>query len=152
MIADSLQDFKNNLEFGKRILGLDIGDAKIGIAVSDLSHNIANPREVLRRKNIKSDIEFFNNFIKQEEICAIVAGLPLSLQGEETEYCAKIRKFIDKINKDHSLPVFFQDERMSTSAVTRILKDSGMTRKKRDAIDDKMAAAYILQIVLDSFL
>jgi putative Holliday junction resolvase len=73
----------------------------------------------------------------------------LELSGEEEEACVKLRHFANKLIKKTSLPIFLQDERLSTAAVTRALQESDMTRKKRQSVDDKLAASYILQLVLD---
>lgn len=79
----------------------------------------------------------------------IVIGLPLAQDGTEGENCIRVREFAEKILKKTNLPILFYDERLSTSAVTRSMKDAGVNRKNRQAVDDKLAAGYILQCVVD---
>lgn len=150
MIFNSLTEFKANIAENTKILCLDMGEARIGLAISDPRHVVANPFEVYKRQNTNKDLGYINRICSQENISAIVIGLPLSLDGAEEENCTKVRIFADKILRKINLPIFFQDERMSTAAVTRSMQEADISRKKRQEVDDKLAAAYILQIVLDS--
>lgn len=128
-----------------------MGDKRIGIAVSDLSQKIASPHTLYERRNTRKDLGTIANLCQTEKAAGVVFGLPKGLDGEENEHCQRIRLFADKLLKKHPLPVFFQDERFSTEAVNRALRETNMTRKQRESLDDKMAAAYILQTVLDGF-
>lgn len=150
MIYDNLKDFHQNIQKGKRLLGLDIGTVKIGIAVSDTDHIIATPKEVMEAININKDTGRIRTMLKSEDASGLVIGFPYNMDGTESELCAKIRNLSLKLIKKMDIPIYFQDERLSTAAVSRTLVASGMTRKKRDKIDDKLAASYILQTTLDS--
>jgi len=146
---EKTQDFAKEIEKNRALIGLDIGEKSIGVAISDTTHIIASPDSVYTRRNISKDLGYLNEYIQKLNIGGIVIGLPLDLSGQEGENCEKVRAFATKLHKKTSLPVLLKDERMSTASATRALKESGMTRKKRELLDDKVAASYILQGVLD---
>ncbi len=150
MIYNLIPDFSKQLVSGKRLIGLDIGAARIGIAISDVNRIIATPHSVYEHRNMRQDLGHINGLITAEDACGVVIGLPLTMAGKEEDNCLKIRSFAEKLHKKNGLPIFLQDERMSTAAVTRALQEYDMTRKKRQAVDDKLAASYILQCCLDS--
>lgn len=150
MIFDTLNQFISTLPEQGRLLGLDIGEARIGIATADATRCIATPHSVYDRRNMSKDLGHINKLACDEEACGIVMGLPLELDGSESEGCKRVRHFAAKLHKKSALPVFLADERMSTAAVTRAMSESHMTRQKRQSKDDKLAAAYILQGVLDT--
>ncbi|MCD6035883.1 MAG: yrrK [Rickettsiales bacterium] len=134
-----------------RLLGLDIGGSAIGLALSDTERRIATPLSTLVRENIHKDTGRLRTILREHNICGIVIGLPKSMSGDEGESCVMVRSFAQKLSKklEDTLPVLFQDERFSTAAASRALSETSLTRKKRDALDDKMAAAFILQGALD---
>ncbi|MFV9876335.1 MAG: Holliday junction resolvase RuvX [Rickettsiales endosymbiont of Dermacentor nuttalli] len=148
MICNNIHDFIHCISEG-RILGLDIGLKNIGIALTDVSKLIANPYNVLSRKTFKQDLSILNNIIIEYKICGIVAGLPKQMNGIEGASCTMVKNFIEKLDQYLSVPIFLQDERLTTTAALRILKESGISRKKQEKLDDKIAASYILQTVLD---
>ncbi len=149
MIYENIQDFSKIIQEDRRILCLDIGLVGIGVALSDLRQVIASPHSVYKRRNMSQDMGHLAKLAADEEVTGIVVGFPLELDGTEGKNCAKVRHFAGKLYKKASLPILLQDERMSTAAATRALKESNMTRKKRESLDDKVAASYILQVVLD---
>jgi putative Holliday junction resolvase len=140
---------KVSIDTEKRILGLDIGSKKIGIAVSDLLRIIATPHSTLLRKSPNQDTEKLCHLIKEYDIGGIVVGLPLEMSGEEGKSCQMVREFIKRLLIKIELPVAFIDERYSTSAVYRALNETNFTRKRKEELDDKLAASYILQGYLD---
>lgn len=152
MICDTIDDFKRSILANTRLLGIDYGQAKLGIAVSDVEQNIATGKLVYTRRNISKDLGFLSALIRDEAISGIVIGLPIDMSGYEGESCVNVRQFGNKLLKKVSLPIFYQDERFSTAAADRVLKSTAMTRKKRNQLDDKLAASFILQTVLDSFV
>jgi putative Holliday junction resolvase len=150
MIFDTVHDFNKNLTPGNRLLGLDIGGKKTGIALSDIMRTIATPyKTVSRNKSIKKDVEELWAIIKEHYITGIVIGLPRQMDGSEGSSCQMVREFAKDLSQHAQIAIFFQDERMSTSAVKRALSETNLTRKKKSLLDDKMAAAYILQCLLD---
>lgn len=143
------QEFIAQLQDNARILGLDFGNKKIGISISDSKKIIASPLITMERKGNKKDILQLHNIINEEFVGGIVFGYPLTLGGEESDLCKKIYKFSEELNKELNLPIYFQDERMSTMAVSRVLRETNLSWKKKAKIEDMMAASYILQTFLD---
>ncbi len=144
-----LEGFIKSLPIGSRLLAIDYGSKKLGIALSDISLTIASPLTVINRINLNKDIEQIVKLIKEHAVAGLVVGLPISMDGIEKEACEAVRLFVDKFLKRYPLPIYFQDERLSTRAATRVLVESNINRRKRDLIDDKIAACFILQGALD---
>ena len=135
---------------GARLLGLDLGTKTIGLATSDLRRQIATPRETIQRQKFQVDAPLLLDFATQEEIGLMVMGFPLNMDGSEGPRCQSARAFVRNLVKLTSIPIVFWDERLSTVAVTRVMLEADMSRAKRAANVDKLAAAYILQSFLDS--
>lgn len=150
MIYENVQDFLKNTPKGVSIIALDVGTKKIGIAVTDNEQIIPSPFEVYQRRNTSKDLGHIAQLAKDKNAGGFVVGLPIDLDGNEQKNCEKIRFFANKIYKKTGLNIFMQDERMSTAAADRVLSDAGVKRKKRNEIDDKIAASYILEMVLNS--
>lgn len=134
---------------GKKI-GLDVGDVRIGIAVSDMLGMIANARESYTRKGLEKDLRYFTNLAKAENADAFVLGLPKNMDGTEGERVEVTREFGDKLHEFSGLPVVYMDERLSTVAAERMLIQADVRRDKRKKVIDKVAACIILQNYLDS--
>lgn len=137
---------------GKRLLGLDLGTKTIGLSVSDPAFRIASPIDTIRRKKFTPDAEALEAVVAAQEIGGLVFGLPVNMDGTEGPRCQSTRQFARNfLKRGHELPVTFWDERLSTSAVERILvEEADMTRKRRGEVVDKMAAGFILQGALDA--
>ena len=134
---------------GKKI-GLDVGDVRIGIAVSDMLGMIANARESYTRKGLEKDLRHFTDLAKAENADAFVLGLPKNMDGTEGERVEVTREFGDKLHEFSGLPVVYMDERLSTVAAERMLIQADVRRDKRKKVIDKVAACIILQNYLDS--
>lgn len=134
---------------GKKI-GLDVGDVRIGIAVSDMLGMIANARESYTRKGLEKDLRYFTDLAKAENADAFVLGLPKNMDGTEGERVEVTRDFGDKLHEFSGLPVVYMDERLSTVAAERMLIQADVRRDKRKNVIDKVAACIILQNYLDS--
>lgn len=134
-----------------RVMALDVGNVRIGIAVSDLMGIIANPLETYTRKgNLTVDAQYIANLAKQREVSLFVSGLPLSLSGGENEQTLKTREFIEELQKHTDIPVKFLDERFTTLSAERVLIQGNVRRENRKKVIDKVAATIILQNYLDS--
>ena len=134
-----------------RIMALDVGNVRIGVAVSDLMGIIANPLETYTRKgNLAMDAEYIANLAKQKEVTLFVSGLPLSLAGGENEQTLKTREFIEELQKHTDIPVKYLDERFTTLSAERVLIQGNVRRENRKKVIDKVAATIILQNYLDS--
>lgn len=134
---------------GKKI-GLDVGDVRIGIAVSDMLGMIANAKESYTRKGLEKDLRYFTDLAKAENADAFVLGLPKNMDGTEGERVEVTREFGDKLHEFSGLPVVYMDERLSTVAAERMLIQADVRRDKRKKVIDKVAACIILQNYLDS--
>lgn len=132
-----------------RAMALDIGDVRIGVALSDLMKIIANPFETYTRTNTEKDFEYFSKLIKEKEVDTLVVGLPLNMAGEETEQVIKNRAFVDELLTYVDIKVVYQDERLTSVSAERVLIDADVTRKKRKTVIDKLAATIILTSYLD---
>ncbi|PIR37782.1 MAG: Holliday junction resolvase RuvX [Alphaproteobacteria bacterium CG11_big_fil_rev_8_21_14_0_20_39_49] len=150
MITVNTKEFFEYIQTSGALLGLDMGKAKIGIAICDAERIISSPMEIYQRRNISKDMGHLGKLCKDNCIVAIVIGLPLEMDGSENENCESVRNFADKLNKKTGLPILLKDERMSTAAATRALSETGMTRKKRQSLDDKVAASIILQSAIET--
>ncbi|WP_446899414.1 Holliday junction resolvase RuvX [Clostridium sp. LBM24168] len=133
-----------------RILGLDIGDRTIGVAVSDPLGITAQGITTIKRKNIDKDIEELAKICNNYNIELIVSGLPKNMNGTLGPQSEKVIGFCDIIEEKIKLPVKMWDERLTTVAANRAMLEADMSRKKRKKIIDKMASTYILQGYLDS--
>ncbi|MEW6351141.1 MAG: Holliday junction resolvase RuvX [Thermodesulfobacteriota bacterium] len=132
-----------------RILGLDVGSKRIGVAMSDPLGIIAQGLTTLQCKNQDSDRETIVGLIRQYEVQEIVVGIPYHMNGSEGPEVKKIREFVSVIREAVSLPIHEWDERLSTVAAERLLIEADMSRKKRRKVVDKVAAVIILQGFLD---
>jgi putative pre-16S rRNA nuclease len=144
-------DMPARLPRGTRLLGLDLGDRTIGLALSDPGLTVASPVETIRRGKFTRDAEALIAIIGARGVGGLVIGLPVNMDGTEGPRCQSTRQFAANLLGKIDLPIAFWDERLSTAAVQRLLTDEAdMTRKRRGEVVDKMAAAYILQGALDA--
>jgi len=134
---------------GQRLLGLDLGEKTIGLALSDTSLSIATPMQTLKRGKFAADAAQLDIIISAQGVGGLVVGLPLNMDGSDGPSAQSARAFARNWVARSPLPVILQDERLSTSAVTRTLLEADASRRRRDHVVDKMAAAYILQGALD---
>lgn len=135
---------------GKRLMGLDLGTKTIGVATSDLTRTIATPIETIARTKFTLDARRLQEIMAAEDIGLIVLGLPVNMDGSEGPRCQSTRSFARNFARLSPVPVVFWDERLSTAAVERMLITADASRRTRDAVIDKLAAAWILQAALDS--
>ncbi len=134
---------------GNRLLGLDLGEKTIGLALSDRLLMVATPMETLKRGKFAADAARLDIIISAQGIGGLVVGLPLNMDGSDGPSAQSARAFGRNWVNRSPLPLLFWDERLSTMAVTRTLLDADASRKRRGEVVDKMAAAYILQGALD---
>ena len=132
------------------IIGLDLGTKTIGVAISDITRQIASPLETISRRKFTQDAERIAFLIARENSGLLVLGLPLNMDGSEGPRAQSTRAFARNLGKMIAIPIAFWDERLSTAAVERILISADTSRAKRSAVIDKLAATYILQSALDS--
>ena len=147
----SLIDFKLTLGLELRLLGLDVGEKTIGLAISDSAYTIGSPLETIRRTKFTKDAERISALVEENEIGGLVIGFPFNMDGSEGPRCQSVRQFSQNLEKVLGIPYVFWDERLSTAVVERMLvTEADMSRKRRAKVVDKLAAAYILQGALDA--
>lgn len=132
-----------------RVMALDVGSVRIGIALSDILRTISSPYQSYRRVNINSDIAHIKSTISANEVDVIVVGMPLSMDGKENAQSLTTRAFADKLAASISIPIVFVDERFTTLSANRLLLEADMRRSDRKSVVDKVAASFILQNYLD---
>ena len=146
-----LAALRDALPRNARLMGLDLGSKTIGLALSDAGLAIASPLETLKRKKFTADALELKRLIDEHNVGGLVLGLPINMDGTEGPRCQSTRQFAANLLEKFDMPIAFQDERLSTAAVERVLIDEAdMTRKRRGEVVDKMAAAWILQGALDT--
>lgn len=133
-----------------RHLGLDIGDRKIGIAISDAEQILASPLTTIIRNDDEQAIHAILALVDKYQVSKIIIGLPYSLNGNIGNQAGKVKVFVDKLAQRTNVEIELRDERLSTVAVERLLMEAGMKGQKRREQRDAAAAAFILQGYLDS--
>lgn len=131
------------------LIGLDLGTKTIGVAVSDGLRSIASPLETLRRAKFGADAEALEKIMAHRGVVGVVLGLPINMDGGEGPRAQSTRAFARNLAARLPQPILLWDERLSTVAVERTLLEADASRRRRAEVVDKMAAAYILQGVLD---
>ena len=126
-------------------MGIDYGKVRIGIALTDLLKTIASPYEVYKSVSLQKDVEYFVKLVKEKEVEKIVLGLPLNMDGSEGERAKRTRIFGEMLEKACSVPVVYQDERLSSVEAENYLLDGDVRRDKRKNLIDKVAATIILE-------
>jgi putative holliday junction resolvase len=144
-----LAGLKAALKPGARLLGFDLGEKTIGLALSDTMLTVATPLETLKRGKFTADAATLDAIIARHSIGGLVVGLPLNMDGSDGPSAQSARAFGRNFAARREIPIAFWDERLSTAAVTRTLLDADASRQRRAQLVDKMAAAYILQGALD---
>lgn len=146
----SLQELNNLRRSNRRLIGVDFGDKKIGLSLSDLTWTIASPIQSVDNCGKEKTIRSLLQVLDDHKACGFVFGYPLNMNGSEGPQALKVRDFVDNLIQHQGLPVLLWDERLSTQAVTRIMLAADLSRKRQKTVVDKMAASYILQGVLDA--
>jgi putative holliday junction resolvase len=149
MAIFDISNFKSAIAPNLRLLGLDLGEKTIGLALSDPGLTIATPTETLKRGKFSVDASRLDEIIAKQNVGGLVVGLPLNMDGSDGPSAQSARAFARNFAARSPLPVLMWDERLSTAAVTRTLLAADTSRKRRAQVVDKMAAGYILQGALD---
>ncbi|NOC44233.1 MULTISPECIES: Holliday junction resolvase RuvX [unclassified Ruegeria] len=149
MIHDAIEEFAAALQPMSALMGLDLGEKTIGVAVSDRMRGVASPLETVRRKKFTLDSARLIEIVTDREIGGILLGLPKNMDGSEGPRCQSTRAFARNLSRLTDLPIGFWDERLSTVAAEKALLEADTTRKRRGQVIDHVAASYILQGALD---
>ena len=148
MIIENLQDFIKQTEKG-RLIALDVGTKTIGLAITDDTQSIITPVETISRKGNKKDIPILLNIFREKKVKGVIVGLPLSFNDKETSCSNFIRRFANNLSLETELPIFFQDEKLSSFEAEDLMLDKvGFNNTKK--VVDKIAASYILESFLNN--
>ena len=131
-----------------RILGIDYGDSRVGLALSDPTKTIASPYQTISNEGEERLLQKLNNIISEKDIECLVLGLPISLNGKDTKQTKKVRKFAVAIQVIE-LPIFLQDERLSSQSAAKSLREQNIKTGRNKHLVDERAAAIFLQQYLD---
>ena len=137
-----------------RKLALDLGDARIGVAQSDMMGIIANGLETINRTNLQDDLNHIADLVKNNNVDTVVLGLPINMDGTKGERVDKTYAFSEELKKvlPDSVKIDYIDERLTTVSAERVLLQADVSRQKRKTVIDKMAATIILQSYLDKII
>jgi putative Holliday junction resolvase len=149
VIFEDIKEFAGTVPAMRALVGLDLGDKTIGVAVSDRLLSVATPLETIRRKKFGIDAARLLEIIANREIAGIILGLPFNMDGSEGPRCQKTRAFARNLSRLTDLPIGYWDERLSTVAAERALLEADTSRKRREEVIDHVAAGFILQGALD---
>lgn len=149
MIKENINDFFNDTHRIGPFLGIDLGEKRVGLSISDRTQSIASNYATLEKKKFSLFSLDLQAIIDKEMICGIVIGLPLNMDGSEGPKCQSTRHFAKNISTIVNLPITFWDERLTTVAAERSLLSADLSRKKRKRVVDSVAAVLILQNLLD---
>ena len=149
MIKETINDFFNDTQRIGPFLGVDLGEKRVGLSISDISQSIASNYATLKKKKFSLFSLELQTIIDKELICGIVIGLPLNMDGSEGPKCQSTRDFAKNFSNIVNLPITFWDERLTTVAAERSLLLADLSRKKRKQVVDSVAAVLILQNLLD---
>ena len=131
-----------------RILALDVGRKRIGVAVSDEWQWTAQPLTVIKRKDDEGVFKTIANLVEEQEVIKVVVGLPVTLRGEIGHAAKEVLGFVEKLKKRLSMPIITWDEALTTAEAEEILLEADLSRKRRKQVIDKLAAALILESYL----
>ena len=146
----SLDRIAENSGEPSRLLGLDVGNRRIGMAVSDPLGITAQGIDTLQRRNKRTDFQQLAKVIRHYNVSEIVVGLPLRLSGTESAQTEKVTVFAEELRDKFAIPVHLWDERLTSVQANRLLREAELSIEKRAASVDRMAAVLILQSFLDA--
>ena len=133
-----------------RVLGIDYGKKRIGLAISDIMQIVAQPFDVIESKGLSNDVINVLKIAKEKEVACIVVGIPKNMNNTEGEMAEVAKTFVEELKKQTEIKIEVIDERLTTVQAERMLtEEANISRKKRKGVRDKIAATFILQTYLD---
>jgi len=133
-----------------RILGIDYGKKRLGLALSDEGKTLASPLSVYQRRDLDRDLAFLTHLVEEKDVGRVVVGLPRNMDGTLGEMAQEVLAFVDALKGKIDLSVDTFDERLSTAEAERVLIQANLSRKRRKTLCDSLAAVLILQGYLES--
>ena len=150
MLINSPKEFAALFPLYARVMGLDVGEKTMGVAMSDAMRSIAVPLETIERKKFAQDMKHLKEIIQKYAVEGILIGYPINMDGSLGPRAQSMRTFVSNLEKHFNLPMILWDERMSTMAVERAMLEADLSRARRAQLVDKLAASYMLQGFLDN--
>ena len=147
-----MEEFIRNIGLDGALMGLDLGEKTIGVAVSDTRRSVATGIKTIKRTKFHQDLKILMQVIEDRDIKGVILGLPKNMNGTEGPRCQSTRAFAKNMSVTVLLPITFWDERLSTVAAERSLIEANASRRRRAEVIDYVAASFILQGVLDRVL
>ncbi len=135
-----------------RILGIDYGHKRLGLALSDEGGILASPLPVYQRRSTDQDLTFLARLAVEKEVSRIIIGLPRNMDGSLGEMAKEVLAFVDALKEKINLPVATFDERLSSTEAERVLIQADLSRKRRKTLKDSLAAVLILQGYIESLI
>ncbi len=133
-----------------RLLGVDFGTVRIGLAITDPDRILASPLETYTRQDKEADVKYFRALVEEEKVGEIIMGLPVHLSGHKGQKALETEAFAKQLAEITGLKVTFEDERFTTVEAEQFLLEAGLTNKRRKARRDQLAAQILLQTYLDA--
>lgn len=134
---------------GTRIMGLDVGDRWVGVALSDPRGVLATPLTIVDRMAGSDGVRAIAEMVRDHEVGTVIVGLPRAMDGTIRQQAEKVQEFVRRLSKELLVPIEFRDERLSTVSAGRLMREASTRRTKKRVRDDAAAAAVILQSYLD---
>ena len=147
----TIEDFKKKQEVKSRLIGLDIGKKRIGVALSDEKQVIATPHKTIIKQNFEQFLKELKFIIKQNNIKGIVAGNPINMDGSSGPSAQSVKDTIIQLSKNITIPITLWDERLSSAAAYKLVSQIDIKAAKKMKSIDENAAAFILQGAIDFF-
>lgn len=148
MIVSSPKELKDYLVIGRPIISFDHGMSKIGSALTTPDHLVCIPGKIIQENDFHKQVELATKLIIDTNSCIVIVGLPLSMDGTKNHQCSICEKFANFLDQSCNLPIYMQDERLTSKTADNLLKIMGMKRKARNQRDDSIAASLILETAL----
>lgn len=152
MIIENLQEFYQLLKARQPIISIDHGIKKMGVAISNQECTVAMPLLTITELKEQDKITKILSLLATYSVCGVVIGLPISMNGQESSQTLEVQNFAKNFAKVNDLPIYLQDERLTTMAANSLLKSFGIKRKDRNKNDDMIAASMILETTLNSII
>ena len=145
MVTDEIELFCTQLKDTKSVIAIDYGKSKLGLAISDPTLRVSMPLTIILKSQVREQLKEVANIVHKHQPCGIIVGLPVNMDGSFGVAAQVVKSFALKVYEIIKLPIFLQDERLTSKAADNLLKGLHFSRKKRAKMEDKVAANLILE-------
>lgn len=141
---------KTSLPIHGRLVAIDFGTVRIGIAITDPAQSLASPLEIYQTRSSDLDAKYFKELVRLERVAGFIVGLPVHLSGQDSQVSVRAEEFARWLEKTTGVPVILFDERFTSSFADDLIREAGLTKAKRKQLRDKLAAQILLTHYLES--